>query len=686
MPPRSLTEHYLFANIMTEYECSTPAQSVAENKTRKRLIQSFKRSDITLAIGSPLFARNHLLNRPLGKSERTPGHSGADERKVLFWNPKSKSEHVNSEVTAVPNPTPDAGLRPTQPQIPGYPPTIINQSGSHGPATLAHQSQSVVSPTFTPLPPLLSTDSSPMHISPSRTVSAFPSSFTGLGPTNAAAKTADQNRLHQPHKLSTPLIVLLAVGSSLLLAGLLILIKFCSRPVRRPRLIPSLPILDDPFADDHRFQTGLSKESPVFGGKERVSPRPGSNGPWTWTQYSPRKAQAIGKNSGDNPYEDGTVSYSPQLQGKMTYSSTSGKAQYHFTGLSHSTQSAPALDPEKPSVHQVQGNRGRAKRVSIASVSLYGASPRPSQISNATIGESNTRTVYTTDGHLVLERNSPRGIIDRCVEKPANEGVQAPIPQPKRYSRGIAYDGADVSSPAFLSYTIPQPDTAPSRGGRTRIKSSYYAPGAYPRVSELPSHGLSTDTCNFSGQPRERANIKSSSTRDLNPHTMASTTGFVSPVTEYTLPSPQPTLYPDDSLSVVDITRPTKASIKKAHSIRVRNQAYPDDSKATIATAQDASAALGSLMLLEFSGLEPQQKVGPKSVGSTAHSNLPRSNSGAIKRSEDKAPSIPLPPPLPSLTQMGLEHVNPQAYADYRSPTYSIYGLYESDRKSGFVQ
>jgi len=43
---------------------------------------------------------------------------------------------------------------------------------------------------------------------------------------------------------------------------------------------------------------------------------------------------------------------------------------------------------------------------------------------------------------------------------------------------------------------------------------------------------------------------------------------------------------------------------------------------------------------------------------------------------------VPSPPPIPSLAQMALAHTNPEDYADYRSPTYSIYGLYEADRKS----
>jgi hypothetical protein len=52
------------------------------------------------------------------------------------------------------------------------------------------------------------------------------------------------------------------------------------------------------------------------------------------------------------------------------------------------------------------------------------------------------------------------------------------------------------------------------------------------------------------------------------------------------------------------------------------------------------------------------------------------------KRVEDKPPRVPSPPLLPSLAQMGLAHTNPEAYTDYHSPTYSIYGLYNGDRKS----
>jgi len=50
-------------------------------------------------------------------------------------------------------------------------------------------------------------------------------------------------------------------------------------------------------------------------------------------------------------------------------------------------------------------------------------------------------------------------------------------------------------------------------------------------------------------------------------------------------------------------------------------------------------------------------------------------------RAGDKPPRVPSPPPLPSLAQMALEQHNPVAYAEYRSPTYSIYNLYDDNQR-----
>jgi hypothetical protein len=89
----------------------------------------------------------------------------------------------------------------------------------------------------------------------------------------------------------------------------------------------------------------------------------------------------------------------------------------------------------------------------------------------------------------------------------------------------------------------------------------------------------------------------------------------------------------------------------------------------------DSSDTLGSLMLVDFgSGLTTLKSAGDLLAEKGSHT--------LSKRGNDKPPRVPSPPPLPSLTQMGLAHANPEGFVNYRSPTYSIYGLYEADRKS----
>jgi hypothetical protein len=96
-----------------------------------------------------------------------------------------------------------------------------------------------------------------------------------------------------------------------------------------------------------------------------------------------------------------------------------------------------------------------------------------------------------------------------------------------------------------------------------------------------------------------------------------------------------------------------------------------------IMTDVDGSAALGSLMLMDF-GTEHTDKTAVSSSKPLGGTRGPPK-----KTAHEKAPQIPSPPPMPSLAQMALEHANPEAYADYKSPTYSIYGFYEHERKSG---
>ncbi|KAJ8496515.1 hypothetical protein ONZ51_g1061 [Trametes cubensis] len=107
----------------------------------------------------------------------------------------------------------------------------------------------------------------------------------------------------------------------------------------------------------------------------------------------------------------------------------------------------------------------------------------------------------------------------------------------------------------------------------------------------------------------------------------------------------------------------------------------------------EASARLGNLMLAEFTSMAslPSTRTVANAPGTSAGSGGAGMNgTGGSKprvtrknvRPDDKPPRVPSPPPLPSLAQMAMAHANPDEYADYRSPTYSIYGLYEAERKS----
>ena len=132
--------------------------------------------------------------------------------------------------------------------------------------------------------------------------------------------------------------------------------------------------------------------------------------------------------------------------------------------------------------------------------------------------------------------------------------------------------------------------------------------------------------------------------------------------------SPHDTVYPDDSFSVAPPRRAPTA--KRA---RRQSRARAPQSDEPSSPAPDASASLGSLMLMD----------GRASTYTVDDAGRKGGNGGMRGGIGERPPRVPSPPMLPSLAQMGLEHSNPDAFADYRSPTYSIYNLYgEGDRKS----
>ncbi|KAH9935033.1 uncharacterized protein B0H18DRAFT_496357 [Fomitopsis serialis] len=85
-----------------------------------------------------------------------------------------------------------------------------------------------------------------------------------------------------PGHISTVIIVLVAVGGTFFLLLVFIIWRACTIPKKRYCPTPSLPILQDPFAD----QVVVGDEESLFGGKERLSGQPPSSTVWNWTHYS----------------------------------------------------------------------------------------------------------------------------------------------------------------------------------------------------------------------------------------------------------------------------------------------------------------------------------------------------------------------------------------------------------------
>jgi hypothetical protein len=119
-------------------------------------------------------------------------------------------------------------------------------------------------------------------------------------------------------------------------------------------------------------------------------------------------------------------------------------------------------------------------------------------------------------------------------------------------------------------------------------------------------------------------------------------------------------LYPDDSLSVAEDRSWAVPNL-------VRSK-YIQDSPGMGGNAQDGPALGNDLS-------------GASSPGAARRLSMPKTKTREqlpekLQRMDDKPPRVPSPPMLPSLAQMAMAHTNGQEYGDYRSPTYSLYGLY----------
>ncbi|KAF9454564.1 hypothetical protein P691DRAFT_639450, partial [Macrolepiota fuliginosa MF-IS2] len=494
-----------------------------------------------------------------------------------------------------------------------------------------------------------------------------------------------------------------AAGGSFLLIGLVLLFRWLRPPRRRRIPKPSLPRLENSNPDE---DTPVY-ESPLFGPNERFSHRPGLNPTWSWVTY-PRTKLAVEetkKSQNDGAFVPNLESTnSPRLPQAAVYSHHTSSSIYSPSGHFH-PHNTPVNSPPpcagQPPLQPVQTAVTRATN-RMSTMSLSNGLTRTQS--------KDFGTLFTGDGHEVTKRRS------RTLRKSRSNSVYDDRSRMSRASVGLAYDGADVASPVppmgFMPLDSPgckgEDDTIKVES-RSRIQIPYYtAVSYYPHISTgIPTtYGVATRVKLGDGASiREVSSpvLKSDSQRAKETRALTRALGLASPITEDSMPSPQPTLYPDDSLSIVESKR-----LLKQRNLKKRGSTYLGDDgqfdqvsdgrrQHLVATPTRSVVAVASGSLVSADDLKaiasgdsaartglPISLMRPTLVNSKSGTKPTLSCPKSEAKSNDKPPRVPSPPPLPSLAQMALEHNNPEAYANYRSPTYSIYNLYDDNRKSTF--
>ncbi|KAI0082614.1 hypothetical protein K474DRAFT_808 [Panus rudis PR-1116 ss-1] len=472
-------------------------------------------------------------------------------------------------------------------------------------------------------------------------------SVASLSPTASAVHSQATKDAHEGKRSSTVVIVILSILAAFALFGILAGIWVYTRPKKRSHPTPSLPILQDDYSDT---KVEPDEES-LFGGKERSSARPGSNGIlWTWTQYS-HTPSTIAPLSKAVPVN--SVLHNPSA--KRGSFSTSGQSAYPFHGHGSTPNRPPS--PPQPLQQISQAMTRAANRVSTVSMSIYPTSPQTSAV-----GVAVTDAPLTADGAPVMQRSASKASTRRHSRGPKSTR--------QSYQSTTGFDMIEV--PGSHGRNMPSPKAPPigfsasSIGGRAKVQGPY-ASAVSMRTSASASAPASHLSMGGSVNPFDSSEYtlppvppvtKTDVSRERDTKALASALGLSSP---NTVASPQPTLYPDDSITLAGDRRRSRGHGRmKSH---------------VVSPTLDPTSHLGNLMLADF-----QSNV---SLSTRPLSYVHKGTNK--KRMDDKPPRVPSPPPMPSLAQMALEHGNPDAFADYRSPTYSIYGLYEMDRKSRLV-
>ena len=530
----------------------------------------------------------------------------------------------------------------------------------NGLATTPHRTTLTVAPTFSLSPEMILTKSSierstetslEMVTSDKRTTTTvwiYPSTFSTqeqsstlqgyIAKTSGTSKPISTNSPHIP----VFVFVLIGIGGLCIsIAALLIFRSVLRRHDQQDRPRPSAPILQD---------------SPLFGGKERLS-----RGIWSDPSFGNLLASHT-KNGNGNWKNDG---WRPLSGGKET-----GGGENYGPG--------PVREDKEPQMQELNKRQSTFLSPNVAT------SKDPDRLPPSPVSPSSVYTQAIPVG-VALDYDFP---IPPMSTMPLNVKNKKEV-RKKRHSAQVVISKYPISSPTFtetdttIAYQDPRP--APTPGGTSKpkpgLKASNSGSRSNPHKNVYTHKSKPSIQRSISTSRKERDELiphaipstKSKAHRDRDTKALTSALGLTSPSST---PQPPPSscfspvsIYPDDSLSV-------------AHG---RGRKFLDDEPhSEMPSPAGTHAALGDLMLQEFpsSATFASMRVSDPFadvVGYTSsQTGIKKSGSGSLRRAGDRPPRVPSPPPLPSLSQMALANAD----ADYRSPTYSIYGLYEAQRKS----
>jgi len=386
----------------------------------------------------------------------------------------------------------------------------------------------------------------------------------------------------------------------------------------------------------------MGDESPLFGGKERLSSQPGNTAvPWTWTQYQtdmPKPAPVASILKSDTMNQT-SRKYSRLVDGSQTL----------FQPTIQGALAKPGTTNQSSDGHPKKA----LSRLSSLSGVVYSA-PMYESTGQENIGIA----LSSGQGDLEFGGSAAREHRKRASARQSVRNID------KR--RSTIY-----GSPEGLAYTM-SPSISPgddgrddsdgsSRQGRAPVKAPYVA-GSYLRGSGTMGPDRSLPEVNPFGDSGNGAYTL--------PPTPSSSVGKETKLKGGAVLAPDPSaspgfcLYPDDSLSVTEDRNWAVPKLVKGQEYTYDSQGIGEDGEDSITVADG-----------ELSGATTSPGVATRRL-SLMNSRAQEQQMEKLRRTDDRPPRVPSPPVLPSLAQMAMAHTNGQDYGEYRSPTYSLYGLY----------